>query len=166
MGLTDRAQQAIRSLKRTWTKGGAGELQLAIAGVGELEDLRTLPRPLSAGVERVLGPPTRAAAWASLTPFVPPRHLKARGRNTLEGQVLAELVSRGFPEPRVEVLPWDSSPRVLAMRHAVRVRRAPAQRPPSDVGFALRLEFPERVAGPISIGYGSHYGLGLLGALG
>src|SRR5262249_1360128 len=30
MGLGDAAQQAIRTLRRTWTKGGVGDLQLAL----------------------------------------------------------------------------------------------------------------------------------------
>lgn len=30
-----------------------------------------------------------------------------------------------------------------------------------DMGFGLRLEFAEPVAGPLMLGYASHYGLGL-----
>jgi len=41
------------------------------------------------------------------------------------------------------------------------VRRHPARRPPVDAGFAVRLTFDAPVRGPIALGYGSHFGLGL-----
>jgi len=164
MGLGAVAQDAIRSARKTYMKGGVGELQLAIAGLGELVQLRDLPAPFGPNLARLLD---ASRTWESATPFVPPRHLKKRGRNTLEGQVAAELESRELPEPEaVEVLEWDESPRVLAMRHFVRRRRGNAPQPPIDVGFALRLSFAEPVAGPLLIGYGSHFGLGQFRALG
>lgn len=162
MGLGPAAQAAVRRLKRTWTKGGVGELQLALAGQGELDDLRALPPPLDAGVEALLGPVGGARTWVSLTPLVLPRHLKRRGKNALEGQVIAELASRGMPPATVEVLGINDETRKL--RHAVRVRRHPARPPPRDTGFAVRLVFDRAVHGPIALGYASHFGLGLFAA--
>ncbi len=162
MGLGSDAQEAVRSLKRTWTKGGVGDVSVAVAGHGELRTLRALPQPYGGRVERLLGPHAGARVWDSITPFVPPRFQKRRGPNTLEAQVVAELASRGLPEATVEVCPWDAQ--TLRLRHAIRVRRAPASPPPVDVGFALRLTFAERIQGPLSLGYGSHFGLGLFEA--
>ncbi|MBX3131249.1 MAG: type I-U CRISPR-associated protein Cas5/Cas6 [Polyangiaceae bacterium] len=162
MGLGSEAQRAIRSLRRTWTKRGVGDLQLAVAGAGDLDDLLALNPPLGDGVSAILGGARAgvgARVWRTVTPFVAPRHVKRRGANTLEGQVNAELESRGLPEATVEVLPWDGE--TLRMRHAVRVRRRPAKPPPVDAGHALRLVFPEPVRGPLCLGYGSHFGLGL-----
>jgi hypothetical protein len=34
MGLGEAAQRAIPALRRTWMKGGVGELQLAVTGAG------------------------------------------------------------------------------------------------------------------------------------
>ncbi len=161
MGLGPVAQEAIRSLKRTWTKGGVGELQVALAGQGDLRSLRQLPSPLGESVAIILGEGD-ARTWTTISPFVPPRHAKRRGANTVEGQVLSELASRGLPSATVEVLPWDETTRSL--RHAVRVRRYPAKPPPVDAGFAVRLVFAESVPGPITLGYGSHFGLGLFAA--
>ncbi|MEI8210975.1 MAG: type I-U CRISPR-associated protein Csb2 [Planctomycetota bacterium] len=164
MGLSDAAQTAIRTLRRTWTKGGVGELQIAMAGNGNLDALRSLPVPFSFQVDRVLGTPQGNTTWTSITPFVPPRFLKARGRNSLAGQVTSELESRGLPVPvLVEQMDWND--KTLPLRHFVRVRRGRKQ-PPNDIGFALRLEFaePMRIAHPFSIGYASHFGLGLFGA--
>lgn len=159
MGLGAEAQRAVRGLRRTWTKGGTGEIQLALAGQGHLDDLRRLPSPLSAGIAAVLGPADGAFVWRSMTPVVLPRHLKRRGANTIKGQILAELVSRGLPSATIEILPWTDEIRTL--RHHIRVRRHPATRPPVDTGFAMRLIFDRPVRGPIALGYGSHFGLGV-----
>jgi CRISPR-associated protein Csb2 len=163
MGLGPNAQRAVRALKRTWTKGGVGELQLALAGQGEPEHLRALPPSLQTGVTALLGPRGGARVWTNVTPFVPPRYRKARGANTLEGQVLAELASRGLPAASVEVLPWNDETR--EMRHSVRVRRYPAKPPPVDMGFALRLTLDRPIKGPLTLGYGAHFGLGSFLAL-
>lgn len=156
MQLSHQAQHAIRNLRRTWTKGGVGELQLAIAGHGRLEDLRKLPAPFANAIHGLLGDPSGSRTWVSDTVFVPPRHLKRRGRNTLAGQVNDELTARGLPAARFEVLPWNEQN--YALRHAVRVRtRRP---PPIDLGLVLRLSFDSPVRGPIMLGYGAHFGLG------
>jgi CRISPR-associated protein Csb2 len=159
MGLGPAAQAAIRGLRRTWTKGGVGELQLALAGQGDLDDLRKLPSPLHEGIETVLGPREGARVWTSLTPIVLPRHPKRRGANTLDGQILSELSSRDLPSAKVEVLLWDTETNKL--RHYVRVRRHPAPQPPTDAGFVVRLTFERPVPGPLALGYASHFGLGL-----
>jgi CRISPR-associated protein Csb2 len=163
MGLGGAAQRAMRSLERTWTKGGVGELRLAVAACGDWAALRRLPSPLDEGCAQLLGPEEGARVWRSVRPFVPPRHLKPRGRNSAQGQVNAELASRGLPPASVIVLPWDDATR--AMRHAARVRRAPASAPPVDLGFALELTFDQPVRGPIALGYASHFGLGIFGAV-
>jgi CRISPR-associated protein Csb2 len=163
MGLGPVAQRAVRGLKRTWTKGGVGELQVALAGQGGVDDLRTLPAPLDRGIAALLGSGRGARIWTSVTPLVLPRYLKARGSNALASQVNSELASRGLPAAAVEVLPWDDESRHL--RHAVRVRRSPAKPPPVDAGFAIRMVFEEPVHGPIAIGYGAHFGLGLFAAV-
>lgn len=163
MGLGAVAQQAVRRVTRTFTKGGVGELRVAVAGSGAPDDLRMLPGPLGLGVERLLGVKERSTVWCSTTPFVAPRHLKKRGKNTLEGQIQAELASRGLPSAAVEILPWDATN--LDLRHAVRVRHRGGAPPPNDAGFIVRLAFEQPVHGPIAIGYGAHFGLGLFSAV-
>jgi CRISPR-associated protein Csb2 len=160
MGLGEAAQQAIRSLRRTWTKGGVGDLQLALAGSGDLDILRSLPAPLDRGIQRLLAPGQGARVWVSATPFVPPRFLKRRGANTLIGQIQAELASRGLPViEALDVLPRNAE--TVALRHFIRRRQRGGTAPPVDVGYALRLRFAEPIAGPLTLGYASHFGLGL-----
>jgi CRISPR-associated protein Csb2 len=157
-GLGALAQRAARSLRKTYTKGGVGEIQVAVAGAGELRDLRAIGAGMSGAVDALLGPTSATGAWVSMTPFVPPRHLKKAGRSSVVGQVEAELTSRGYPPAIVDVLDWTGD--TLALRHFVRRRRSGPQ-PPVDIGFAVRLRFEGPVNGPICLGYGSHFGLGL-----
>lgn len=163
MGLGGDAQKAIRGLRRTWTKGGAGDLQLAMAGSGGVDTLRALPAPLGKRMEQFLGPPGGARTWVSVTPFVLPRFLKKRGANTLEGQVRAELASRGLP-PAAEVCDLQGTSEALALHHFVRRRQRGGAPPPVDAGYALRLRFAEPVRGPLTLGYAAHFGLGLFAA--
>jgi CRISPR-associated protein Csb2 len=161
MGIDATAQKAVFGLRRTWTKGDENPLLVSVAGSGRLDDFIRLvdgngPAPL------LLGEATR---WTSRTPFVAPRHIK-RGRHSLEEQVRSELASRGLPSPlRVESLGREAWAERKFHRF-VRCRRPPAAPPPQDAGFALTLHFGQPVKGPICLGYGAHFGLGLFAAVG
>jgi len=161
MGLRDTAQRAVRTLRRTWTKGGVGDLQVAVVGSGDLDMLRRLPAPLSMQLDAILGPPEGAQVWESVTPFVLPKTLDRRSRRSVSGQVNAELVSRRLPEAAsVEIdLEWTRS-----LRHFVRRRIHGGVPPKVDAGYGLRLQFAEPIRGPLLLGYASHYGLGLFRA--
>ena len=161
-GLGDAAQRAVRNLRRTWTKGGVGEIQVALVGHGDLEILRQLPPPIGRRAEQLLGSIEGCRVWESVTPFVPPRFLKSRGKNVLLGQINAELASRGLPEVvNMEVDPYLTR----KLRHFVRRRKRGNVAPPLDIGYGLRLTFSVPLRGPLLLGYGSHYGLGMFGAL-
>jgi CRISPR-associated protein Csb2 len=161
MGLGDAAQRAIRTLRRTCTKGGVGDLQVAVVGSGDLDILRRLPPPLNQELDAILGPPEGAQVWESVTPFVPPRTLDRRSKRSVFGQVNAELASRQLPEAvRVEI----DAELTRSLRHCVRRRGRGGVPPKADVGFGLRLRFAEPIHGPLLLGYASHYGLGLFRA--
>lgn len=166
MGLGTHAQDAVRSARRTFTKGGLEPLRLALAAMGDWDHLNHLPGRFG---RRIVQLTSDGATWQSLTPFVAPRYLKARGKNTIEGQIRAELDSRRFPQPAAvhQLAPMSRNRNAVAgettwnrFRHFKFVRqRGPA--PPIACGFAIRLEFDRPVTGPIALGYGSHFGLGL-----
>lgn len=151
------AQKAIRAVRTTFTKGGVGDLSLAVAASGTLLELTSMRPPWGDAIARLAGP---SLCWRSRTPFVPPRHMKPKGRNSLQGQIAAELCSRGMPPAAsIEVLsPADNPSRKL--RHFVRVRRH-GPPPPVDCGFDVRITFSDSVRGPLCLGYGAHFGLGL-----
>lgn len=122
MGLGAEAQAAIRVARKTFTKGGIESLRLAPAATGDLCDLVRLPGRYGQRIASIAG---SAEIWESVTPFVPPRYIKANGRNTLEGQIRAELRSRGLPEPaKIQLIG------------------------PSSKGWALPRQLPERRAWP------------------
>ena len=158
-GLDAQDQSALRMTRGTYTKGGVGALRLAWSASGEREQLHRLPGPLGETLRSFIG---RGRVWLSATPFVPPRFPKPRGANSLDGQVKAELLARGLPAPeRIEWLDPQHDEHARALRHHVRVRRH-GEPPPVNVGLALRLTFAAHVTGPICLGYGSHFGLGLM----
>jgi len=163
MGFGPAAMTAIRGLRRTWMKGGADELRIALAGQGMQAQLEAWPE----GLEGYLKP---RQVWRTLTPFVPPRFVKKTGGNSPEGQILAELASRNFPTPsRIEIRaypgPGDlSDVQATHFRHYIRRRARGGGPPPQDMGWFVRLTFPEPVQGPICLGYGGHFGLGLFQA--
>lgn len=156
MGMDKTAQQALLRLRQTWSKGMEKALFVTLAGQGPLESFRAV---LSRSAD-FIGP---SRVWVSRTPFVPPRHVKKNGRNTLEGQVSAELESRGLPDGKIERLPRDEFIR-RGLHRFIRTRKDQSKAPPADLAIGLRLTFAESVTGPICLGYASHFGLGLFAA--
>lgn len=151
MGIDAQAQRAVLALRRTWTKGGEKPLFVTVAGMGSLKDFGSL---LS---EQTLGP---SRVWISRTPFVPPRFVKPRGTNSVEGQIQSELASRNLPEAKVELL-TRAETTAEHLHRFVRLRRASGKLPPQDCFFGLRITFDKAERGPIALGYASHFGLGL-----
>ena len=176
-GLGADAQGAIRGARRTFTKGGIEPLRLALAATGDLQDLVRLPGRYGRRIALIVDA-DGASVWQSLTPFVLPRHIKARGKNALEGQIRAELSSRGFPEPAAvhQLAPMPrrqgggapagkmltgSGETIWSRFRHFNLSRRRGPEPPVICGFAVRLEFGHPVRGPVALGYGSHFGLGL-----
>lgn len=160
MKLDADAQQAILKLRRTWTKGDDRDVFVTCAGFGDLAQFASQLRQRSGLSVPLLA---RAIRWVSCTPFVPPRHLK-RARHTLLEQVKSELASRSLPQP-VEIAVLNREELVdRRLLRFVRVRREGKPQPPASHAFGLRLTFAQPISGPISLGYASHYGLGLFAA--
>lgn len=142
--------QAVIAARR---EGNSGILSVAVTGIGRSEDFAH---------SRLF---QRAQAWRSRSPFVPPRHAK-EGRETPEEQVIRELTLRSHPTPqRCErttgaLLRSPRGGRALETRWVeFDVRRR--QRRPTTWPTGFRLTFEGPVQGPILLGWGSHYGLGL-----
>lgn len=166
MRLDGLAQAAVRSIRKTFTKGGVEPIRLALAASGRLADIQDLPAPFGDNLQRLIRLPLGAVTWESVTPFVPPRYVKRRGKNTLEGQICAELLARGMPSvAEVRILDPREDSRSLRLRHFVRSRRA-GPPPPADLSYSVSLTFERPVTGPLCIGYGCHFGLGVFRATG
>jgi CRISPR-associated protein Csb2 len=157
MGLDSEARDVLRAVRRTWMKGGVGELQVALAAIGSPALIRPLHERLGTTLLRTLGPPGGAVVWRSATPFVPPRFTKKQGKDSLVGQVQEGLARRGLPAASVEVLDRRAD-LTLSFRHFI--LHDQRMSPPMATTYALRLTFASPVEGPVCLGYGSHYGLG------
>lgn len=152
-GLGRGAIAALDAIDRIWDAGD-GEWHVlfeAVAEAGAIESRYTRRRQI----------------WESATPYLCPWHRKKRFG--VAEQIARECRSRGLPEPeveftegqRIEVRPgrW----RRPVQFHRFRERRGLTQ--PDTHGHAVRLRFPETVAGPVALGFGCHYGLGVFAPL-
>ena len=160
---------ARRVLEWVRTLYARHDVQLVLLGVGQPDEF--------AGTNLLAGQcPLFAASrvWVSRTPFVATRHPKsyADGRPKLDAEGMAIgspehdltrlLMLSGRPRPTVEALPSievagreTRSLEFRTSRYGGEGRRGP------DVGHFFRLEFPQPVSGPIALGYGAHFGLGV-----
>lgn len=161
MGFGPLAVYALRRLRRTWAKG-MDNIAATLIGIGKQESFRKV----GGDVLPEVGSSTK---WMSGTPFIPPRFLKSQGKSSLEGQVRSELLRRGLPAlvtaPMI-TLPTDESEAAMqarSFRHFVRSRQGCDLPPPGIFHLTLTLERP--IAGPLCLGWGCHFGLGLFAPL-
>ena len=158
-GFDDDETAALAGLRR-WAVGDLRP-QAQLVGLGRPADFRAPPFG---------GPAGASAVWASATPYVGPAHVGRRGRErSLRKAIRRELrrwaLGRGadVEVAAVEAIDdghpaWSGRPRPLEF---VRGRRRPGDdgyRRPTGT-FRLTLSSP--MAGPLCLGYASHYGLGL-----
>lgn len=167
VGFDDRELKALQSLSfLTWTTDAA--LRLELLGFLLPEELARVP---------AFAPSTR---WRSTTPMVLYRHPKKfrRGDPKLneagrqidgpEDQLYREWDYRKALNP---ALPGIASARRVPGRPMadgtmihwlsfIRKRRRETS-PVTNLAFGFEVEFEEPVAGPIAVGYGAHFGLGL-----
>ena len=133
---------------------GPDEWRLALEGFGHPENFE--------GGSRILASSRR---WRSLTPFLAPGHLKKAGH---AGEVRRLLTRRGFDTDGVSIREIDEievggTPRRALNFHRFRTRGR--ERRHDSTGALLEIEFPDEVRGPLALGYGSHFGLGMFGAV-
>jgi CRISPR-associated protein Csb2 len=100
--------------------------------------------------------------FRSETPFIPPRHYRrGRGDHTewLAGELKREATNHGLPEP-VNVKVMDMLKKRGRSIRWLDFKRSRKYVPESS-GYGFEIEFSEPVKGVFTLGYGSHYGLGL-----
>jgi len=157
MGFRAIAQRALRRLSKTWAKG-IDAIAVTLVGIGSRNSF------LEVGGKEVRELATDAT-WASRTPFVPPRHLKSKGKDSLEGQVRAELLRRRLPDlaaaPIVALPTGENAGRHQArqFRHFATRREGGKPAPPPGL-FHLTVTLQSSVAGPLCLGSACHFGLG------
>ena len=113
------------------------------------------------GGARIFG---TSRCWRSVTPFLASGHLKAAG---YPGEVRRLLNRRGLDAADIlvdelESIDVDGNNRRAI--HFYRFRSRGREVQPDPAGALLRIRLPEQIEGPLAIGYGSHFGLGMFGA--
>jgi CRISPR-associated protein Csb2 len=117
--------------------------------------------PVAWGDSAVAFPAARR--WVSATPFVAPRfYRKGRGDFALwlAGELQRACAHLGLPRPaRTDFLPHLTvgDGRSVRWPEFHRSRKGDLER----IGCGFVLEFDQDVAGPVALGYGAHFGLGL-----
>ncbi len=163
-GISHEVQARLDRITRLWLPpkqrsdddakpGAVKEWRLALEGFG---------RPADFSDARIFGASTR---WRSVTPFLASGHLKASG---YAGEVRRLLTRRGLDATSVEVVELPAIDLGGALRRAVhfhRFRTRGREAQPDAGGALLDIVLPKPIEGPLAIGYGSHFGLGLFGAI-
>lgn len=174
-GFPETVSDCLPRLDKVWGSGGH-DIRLILLTTGTPETIGGFGRDQSLVM-------ATAKEWASLSPFVPSRHLKIKRSEMRDPDAYAGAVSReidrivrqeiafhGLPEPEnVQLLPAcpGLGYGIFLKGHftswldfrTVRLTGGGSmggQRP-----YGVRIAFPEPVTGPICLGYACHYGLGL-----
>ena len=134
-------------------EAGREEWRLALEGFGTPEDFTD--------ASRMFGP---AREWISATPYLMPWHAK-------KGFGLAEQIAREVAQRGLGIL--EGEPEALGTieihgrrRRPVHFRRFRSRRgltQPDTSGSFWRLTFAAPIEGPLALGFGCHFGLGLFG---
>jgi CRISPR-associated protein Csb2 len=165
-GFDQNAVEALRRIQWTWGFGGH-DLRTVLHGIGQPAEFGT---PLFA----------LSKTWRSLTPFVSTRHAKTYrdGRPKIdangwqEGSPAHDLLRLLALNPKWQGarirrqiverdLPYQFGSRRLRSLQFLTLRVDGKGRRGHASGAAFVIEFPKPVSGPIAVGYGSHFGLGL-----
>jgi CRISPR-associated protein Csb2 len=143
---------ALQRLRRLWGRGGH-DLELILTGLGRPADFGGTQQPRPSVL-------AESCIWESVTPFVPTRHPKVvRG---VDVDTIPDQLRRSC-EQLIGVAPIEVHPvgrRAVWSRFRRRRFIGGGRRGP-DLAFGARLVFEQPVSGPIAIGYGAHFGLGL-----
>lgn len=187
MGFDAEAVRALRSIRKTYAKD-LPDLWLALVGLGTKEALREQVHALRnerIWVSSTPFVPPRYLKPAGRNGFEGQVREELRSRGFPEpARVEVELEGRADVAWAPAEAFWDlwrgsigvevgrngdGGDTVAARtrlstrwRHFRRERASRAKKPPQSAAFGLRITFDEDVAGPIAIGYGSHFGLGLM----
>jgi len=148
-GLEPDHLRALQKLNRLFTRDGS-EWQVVYEGAGDVGIFNDVS--LHAGDSSI---------WRSITPYMHPWHIKKKFG--VEEQIRRECRLRGFPQPvesrlLTEVLVGNAPRRPV---HFSRVRSKRGLIQADTHGSFVELVFSESIRGPLALGFGCHFGLGM-----
>ncbi|MCI0387986.1 MAG: type I-U CRISPR-associated protein Csb2 [Acidobacteria bacterium] len=146
---------AIGAMRTIFRRGNRPDARLVLTGLGEAKQFGDAPIF------------AQSRKWRSMTPFSLPRFANRgagkspRPRDLPEAQLVRELRVRGLPEPisikRIEG--YKAGARPLVRWLEFQTTRFNGTQGYGLAGFEI--EFAEPINGPIAVGFGCHFGLGL-----
>ena len=164
--ISDGIDSTIRSkfdqMTRLWLPGNrqneeatmestvTNEWRLALEGFGEPCDF--------AGSSPIFNTSSR---WRSATPFLASGHLKSAGYS---GELRRLLKLRRMYVDDIQIIPLPGIEVGGTFRRAIHFHRFRSRGNESRYdsgGTLLKIVFPRPIEGPLAVGYGSHFGLGL-----
>ena len=147
---------------------------LQSARLGEAEPLRLMLEGIgsSALFDGVSDGLRSATVWRSVTPYLHPWHLKKPEQRSpatlleaLARQLNREWAARGGAFPSIDsvdiLADIQSGGRRLMPLHFHRFRQKRGLTQPDTLGRFIELRFSQPVRGPVALGFGCHFGLGL-----
>jgi len=169
MEFTLKDRIALDGLTKVWGHGGH-DVQLILLGVGQAEDFGG--RDPDMGQCPLL---VESRTWVSRTPFISTRHPKATRAGKLkmddkgiqigspEHELRRLLRENGFLEPeKIECVDHTNlAGHETRWLHFRRDRKNGSGTKSTNRGYGFRITFTAPVRGPIALGYGAHFGLGL-----
>jgi CRISPR-associated protein Csb2 len=155
---------ALSSIRWAYSKG-IDRLSVNLAGMGCIKEIERQLMSQPACKKQGLAPLQTGNVWESVTPLVLRKFVHKRGKKTPEGQIREELLERGFSDP-VSVEVWSSTQMVENdLKGFVLKRKDGKQSPPFKASWGATIKFSTPQSGPVCLGYGSHFGLGVFGAV-
>jgi CRISPR-associated protein Csb2 len=161
-GLTTDAVRVLTSLQE-FERDEGEPLRLMLEGIGKTGAFKDVSRYAAT-----------STVWRSVTPYLYPWHLKKQQLRTaeatsaaIEQQVRREWALRGSAQAAIDSIgvldEIEASPggRRLRPLHFHRFRRKRGLTQPDRLGRLLELRFAEPIQGPLALGFGCHFGLGL-----
>ena len=162
MGFNEKAERALESIERVYY--GSRGVRLLLLGIGDKETFSN---------EAVMF--SESHKWVSMTPFVPTLHPKfnAEGKPKIDAESGKQ---KGSPEydlyrllklnigqtaSKIACYPISHTKERNALLGFSVYRKTGKGLRSSNTGYICTLEFDKPVKGPIAVGYGSHFGLGM-----
>jgi CRISPR-associated protein Csb2 len=178
LGFSDSARRSLDGLMRLWIEHGRAEEDGERGRKEWRVALEDIAAPEAFPESRLLQP---SSIWKSVTPYLKSRFDKVRPRTfdqaiqTYREQITMEWIRRypNISPPQVAPLvdvhsrfmapigPGGSLRSTLAF---ARTRRGRGGQQADTAGGFFQLEFKSPISGPIALGWGAHFGLGLFGA--
>lgn len=150
-GMPAEIYRAIEEVKELaiYADGQLKKWNLLFESMGDSQDFKALPIIKESKV------------WESSTPYIHPWHVH-KNRFGADEQLRKELILKGYKD--FTLTPIDSiekkGKQIKSWQFNLMRRRKPIISPDRSGSF-WRIEFNEPVSGPIAIGHGCHFGLGL-----